>query len=289
VAFYLFRPSPVQRLQAYLGKDLRAASEDEQIEFDGLIRQLAPDARAFHPSSPSLTLNPRDWWDSLRAKPAAHVRRSWYLWRVPNGQGQDRLVLFQGEPLWVFPSSSSARIYVFDLDGRLITKCEFPTGYRMSIGDAHYLKDSGHGVPCLLVDSDGFITVQYYVFLDDTFALVRLEDSEGRPVPNFFGSWDDRIGPSAPKRTPEQWEAALRSSDPREVLRTLAWVGGHHPDPQFAQERGEAEEAEDARRALATRARPEVRSAVEALTRSEDSWVQEAAQRAREAIERRNR
>lgn len=38
---WLFSPTPVQRLQAYIGQDLRELSEDEQIDFDGLIGQLA--------------------------------------------------------------------------------------------------------------------------------------------------------------------------------------------------------------------------------------------------------
>src|SRR5262249_1292298 len=40
--FWLCCPSPVQRLQPYLDKDLRKLSEDEQISFDRLIGHLAP-------------------------------------------------------------------------------------------------------------------------------------------------------------------------------------------------------------------------------------------------------
>jgi hypothetical protein len=288
VTFYLCRPSPVQRLQAYLGKDLRALSEDEQIEFDSLIAQLAPEARAFRASTGPLTGNPREWWDCLTAKPVAHVRRSWYLWRVPNGHGQDRLVLFQGEPLWVIPSSSSARIYVFDPEGRLLTKCEFPTGWRITIKDARWLEDSGHGFPCLRVCSAASINgadiaSQYYAFLDDNFALVRLETSAGADVPIFWSGSNHDIGPPAPKRTPEQWEMALRSSNQAQVLQTLVWLGGHHPDLPFLEKYGAPGQFEEATRALATRARPEVRSVVETLTRSEDLWLREAAQTAWEA------
>jgi hypothetical protein len=54
--FWFSRPSPVQRLQPYLGQDLRALSEDEQIAFDGLVGALVPEARVF-----SRPTRPRTW------------------------------------------------------------------------------------------------------------------------------------------------------------------------------------------------------------------------------------
>ena len=287
-ALYLFRPGPVQRLQPYIGKDLRALSEDEQIKVDELIGCLAPEAKQFEPPTRTRprSFDPLAWRDYFNAKPKLNdipeglFFRSWYLWRV-----QERLVLFQGRPLFMIPGSSSARIYIFDTVGRQLTKNEFQTGWRIDIDDARWVADSGHGFPCLLVESSpailgGGITCQYYAFLQDSFALVRLEDRTGKVVPVDYDSPSHAIGPAVPERTPDQWEAVLHSSDHAEVLRTLVWLGGRHSDPPPNGDDSYIERFEEANRALVTRRRPGVRTAVEALSRSEDGWVREAAQHA---------
>jgi hypothetical protein len=219
------------------------------------------------------------------------MRWSWYLWRVTDVQGQRRLVLFQGTRLWSIPGSSYAHIFVFDTEGRPLSGCEFSIGQRIEIEDARWQEDSGHDLPCLLVCSapsinGADITSQYYAFLDGTFALVRMEDSAGNFVPVNYHNPDHTIGPPVPERTAEQWEAAMRSSDRAEVLRTLVWLGGFHSDPPLREEGLYVERFEDASRALEARSRPGVRSAVEALTRSEDRWVREAAQHASQVIRR---
>jgi hypothetical protein len=286
------RRAVVERLQPYLDRDLRDLSEDEQIEFDNLVGHLAASAKVFHYPDPPQTRDAGDWLAYLRAKPSAPLSRSWYLWRVVDGQGRPRLVLFQGTPLWFIPGSSSARIFVFDARGHLLTECAFPTGWRITIAGARWLEDSGHGFPCLLVVSvpnfgGADVVAQYYAFLDETFALVRMVDSTGNVVPVNYHSPNHTIGPAVPERTAEQWEAAVRSSDRAEVLRTLVWLGGGHSDPPLRtwKEYG-VERFEDASRALEARARPEVRSAVEALTRSEDHWVWEAAREASDVMQR---
>lgn len=294
--YYLSRPSPVQRLQPYLGQDLRALSGDEQIKFDGLIGRLAPGARVYARPNPPKTMDPRDWWDYFSAPPRSinffgHVE-SWYLWRVANEHDRARLVLFQGQPLWCIPGSSSARIFVFDVEGKLLTESEFETGYRITIEDARWLEDSAHGFPCLLVCSGASIngrdiTSQYYAFIEDTFALVRLEDSAGEFAPVYYDHANPCVGPRVPERSVQEWQTALCSENRVEVLRTLVWLGGSHSNPPLRDEN--LESYENAVRAMQTRDRPGVRSAVEVLTCSEDRWVREAAQHAWAAIQGGNR
>lgn len=287
---YVARPSPVQRLEPYLDRDLRTLSEDEQIKFDGLIGQLAPEASVLIRPSPPKTWNPRDWYDYLMTPPMTLLScHSWYFWRVTNEHGEARLVLFQGWPLDTIPGGSSARIFVLDGEGRALTQTEFQTGYRITIDDASWLQDSGHGFPCVLVYSGSVINGsdiarQYYAFLDETFALVRLEHSNGKLVRNEYCWPDHTIGPGVPERTPQEWEAALRSPNRAEVLHCLVWLGGKHCDLLHRDVRQEGEPRRDAERVLATRGRSGVQSVVEALTRSEDRWVREAAQAAWDAI-----
>jgi hypothetical protein len=188
----------------------------------------------------------------------------------------------------MIPDASSAHVFVFDADGRRLTDSEFLTGWRINIEDAAWLTDSDHGFPCLLVRSSTAFTGheirQYYALLQDSLAVVRLEDSEGKADLVDYHSPNHTIGPAVPKWAPEQWEAALRSSNRAEVLRTLVWLGGHHSNPPLHEPNLSVEPFEDAALVLMTRRRPGVRSAVEALTHSDDGWVQEAAQHAWEAI-----
>ena len=291
-AVYLTRPTPVQRLQPYLGQDLRTLSEDDQIKFDGLIRRLAPEASRFTPRDRPRNWDQGAWRDYLTAKKDTPLfsPRSWYLWQVQNRQGQERLVLFQGKALFMIPDASSAHVFVFDAEGRRLTESEFLTGWRINIDDACWLVDGSHGFTCMLVCSGPSIggediVRQYYALLQESFALVRLEDSEEKSVQVDYHTPNHTIGPPVPKRAPEQWEAVLGSSDNAEVLRTLVWLGGHHSDPPLDEKGLGVERFEDATRALATRCRPGVRSAVEALTCSEEAWVREAAQNAWEAIQ----
>lgn len=297
IVCWFFSPTLIQQLQPYLGQDLRNLSEGEQLRFDRLIGNLAPDARVFHKPSQAQGLNPRGWWDYYTAKPQPpwFGPESWYLWQVVNDQGQGRLVLFQALPLRMIPGASSARLFVFDRDGHRLKDCEFQTGWRIDIKDARWLEDCGHGFSCVLVNSSASINGcdiarQYYAFLDDAFVLVRLEDSQGDFLPVNYRNPNFTIGPAIPDRTAAQWEAALRSPNRAEVLRTLIWLGGIHLDPPLPNDKTICIEAfEDAMRAKETRTRPGVYAAVEALTKTDDPWFRDAVKHAQEAIEGRDR
>src|SRR5262249_12239573 len=156
-----------------------------------------------------------------------------------------RLILFEGMHLWRIPGASRARISVMDSKGRRLVVSEFSTGWRIDIDGARWFEDAGHGFPGVLICSTpsiqgANIVSQYYAFLDEGFALVRLQDSEGNFVPVNFEHTHSTIGPSIPRRTAEQWEAALHSSVPSEVIRTLVWLGGY--PTRFGAEQGNGEQ-----------------------------------------------
>jgi hypothetical protein len=281
----------VDRLQPFIGKDLRTLSEAEQIKFDNIIGRLIPQARVFDYATMPRALDLSDWRDYLTAKPVAKRypffdQKSWYLWKVHGGQGETRLILFQGRNSFVIPGGSGARIFVTDTKGNLLTESNFSTGWRIDIHDARWLEDGGHGFPCLVVSSSpcmggGNMDSQYYALLDDTLALVRLEDSTGKIDSADYRYPNHTIGPSVPTRTAEKWEAALHSPEASEVLRTLVWLGGDHLDlPVRDGEHVYVGALENAFLVRTVRARPSVRTAVETLTRCEDIWVKEAAQQA---------
>jgi len=114
--------------------------------------------------------------------------------------------------------------------------------------------------------------LQHYQLIQDQFILVRIEDQLGRPVANEYENRDSMLGPPFPNRTPEEWEASLRSPNVAEVLRTLMWLGGRHGPVR----RGTLAN-EDASQFAQTRRRPDLVRRLEELTRSPHPWVAEAA------------
>src|SRR5262245_52996507 len=92
-AFYDPRPNPVDRLQPFIGKDLRMLSEEERAEFDDIISALLPQANeVIRPKMPR-SLNLREWLDYFAAKPVRfRFFSNWYLWKTVNGQGKIRLI-----------------------------------------------------------------------------------------------------------------------------------------------------------------------------------------------------
>jgi hypothetical protein len=130
-----------------------------------------------------------------------------------------------------------------------------------------------------------FKAAERYAIVANDVALVRMEDSEGRPIVQNYHNPNHTIGPACPLRTVADWEAALQSRDMAEVLRTLVWLGGMHSDPPIenAGNLG-VEDAEDAKRALDVRRSPAVEQAIGTLVKSKDEWVVDAARQALRAV-----
>jgi hypothetical protein len=123
-------------------------------------------------------------------------------------------------------------------------------------------------------------SIEYYAFLADGPALIRLERRTGESVPNPYLRGDP-IGPPPVTRTPVEWERRLSSERPREVLAALVWLGGIH-SPSTAG----SESVEQVATFSETSGRPGVRQKLRDLSRSPHPWIADAAEQARRRPEK---
>ena len=230
--------------------------------------------------------------DLVAAKPERlfGFEANWFVWRVPTGNGE-RLVLFQGERIWSIPGTSNARVYLFDMAGRLAGQSSFSTGWRIDIVDAEIVTDKIEGETLIRVSTapvinGADIAKQYYAIVDDAPVLLRLEDSSGACLANVYSAPNHTIGPEAVARTETEWVRALADPRATEVLRTLAWIGGHHYNPPLENPFGiHIEDFNQATLHLKVRDNPQTKSSVLALTVNANVWISEAARLALATIE----
>jgi streptogramin lyase len=201
--------------------------------------------------------------DVVDERPSFVHSQFWQLWRVRDERGQELLVLLQGHPTITIPGESFATVFVLDSEGKQVSRSHFSAGYRIVINDARLVNDPNIGSPCFEIQSTRAINGddvghQYYAVIGSETALIRLEDSQGNLIRGKV-RMGRSIGPNFPDRTDDEWELALRSKSPAEVLRTLAWLNGIHIQD------------------LGVLNRPSIRKTLEELAASDDVWLRSAA------------
>jgi hypothetical protein len=249
----------VAPLERYGGRNLRDLGPAEKERLEKLLAGCLPEAH--RPGAP---------W----------AFEPWAVWRHPAGSGH---ILFQGKDLFVIPGESEAAVHFFDQAGRLVGSVAFSTGWRIGLTSANLHHEPALGGDVIEVCSGPAIggadvARQFYGLFGSRVALLRLEDSAGAPAANDYRWPNHTIGPRVPMRTAEEWEAALLSGRPMEVLEALVWLGGEHRDPSADVAPGvHTERLEEARLVAAVRQRPSVRNAVRDLARSDSRWIEQAA------------
>jgi hypothetical protein len=219
--------------------------------------------------------NDRQWLGSFEAC---------RLWRVPRREGGTLQIIFAKQTMIIIPSHSSVRMDLFDGEDRHLRTQVFRTGWRIAVWDAECQTETDHGFPVVRVISypviNGMpITGQVYALAGDDLFLIRLEDSEGKIVRNwYFRDSEPDFGAPMPRSSLAQWEKGLLSSDKVDVLRRLMWLGGVHRRSEPPVREGYAgEDAEDSKLFEKLHAHDGIRRAIAGLQKSEDPWIHEAA------------
>jgi len=249
-------------LLAYVDKAIRKLDAVSREKFLKLIREKLP-------KTPP---NDKAW----RTDP-------WFVWQIDTRQGEKRFVVFGGQHLCSIPGESHGSIHVFDEHGTLLSASEFSTGWRIDLLSATCTEKNPLDEPMIEVRSSAVINGrdvrrQFYGFVGDRAATLRLEDSGYHLLRNIYYAPNHTIGPPPPRRTAEEWEAALRSENPCEVLEALVWLGGVHwdlsrkPEPDVYHET-----AQEAGLFKAVHEREGVRKRLSELAHSEIEWVRQAA------------
>ncbi|MHC5079573.1 MAG: hypothetical protein ACYTHN_11170 [Planctomycetota bacterium] len=254
-------------LESHIGKDLRKLDAEKRKGVETLITGLLG-------SMPGLRKEEIPGFDS------------WSILRYPAGEGRAPfLLIFQALQLVPVPSDFPVRLSRFSSEGRPLGSTTFSVGWRLFPQQVEVLPAGDRGFPVLVVRTEPAIAgrdvaKQYYTFIGDEIALVRIENAEGEGIRNIFGAPNHTLGPPVPVRSVKAWERALASKELPEVLRTLVWLAGVHRDPAKPIPKVSHESQEDAKFVLAFRSREKVRGRLRDLAKSPNPWVREAAEQA---------
>ncbi len=207
--------------------------------------------------------------------------------KMPNAEGRISYVLIEESPAVVIPGETGLSVHVFSPEGRILSSSAFSSGWRIFLTGmkVKYMPEVGREV--LEVSSQPSlngrdVAKEYYALIGEKLLLVRLEDSAGRLIRNYYGAPNHTFGPTITGRTAAEWELALESLDEAEVLAALVWVGGEHWDPREHSPDYKHEEMSEARLADEVRSLDGVKARLGELVRSENAWVRGAAESAAE-------
>jgi len=264
----IWREIQLWRFKSYVGKDIRKLPEAEQLAFRQIVKSLLN-----KPREELLWFGPEDW----------------FVWRVNSDLGP-RLMLFQGRPLFMIPGQSSADVHLFTESGVLMGTTHLATGWRINIENAELLTDQLPGEYVIRVDTSteingADITKQYYALLADKVALIRMENSQGEMVANWYGAPNHTIGQEIDVNEDSDFVAALGHQRATEVLRSLVWLGGSHGKPNRNPGNVSVEEYEQAALHERLIRQAATRRAVDKLIEHSNRWIAEAARQAKQVIE----
>ena len=220
--------------------------------------------------------------ESLRGKPENPFLSPGLFSRLLTSDGDHKYVLIEESPLVMIPGGSGLGISLFTTDGKLIDSSEFEAGWRIALSEIRLVLVNGIRGEVLEVDCVPFINgadiaKQYYALIGNKMKLIRLEDSNGVLVRNYYGSPNHTIGFVQTGRSADDWQETLVSNDLAEVLATLTWLGGGHLNPGEAEPNYMHEDLSEARVVEEVRARTAVKAAVNGLKHSQNRWIREAA------------
>jgi hypothetical protein len=209
--------------------------------------------------------------------------------RVSTFPGEERYVLVEESPLVYIPGDSRLQISIFYLDGTLLDSSEFGAGWRISLSGIRFTRVNGISGDVLEVKSAPHINgadigKQYYAVIGDKMRLIRLEDSNGGLIANYYSSPNHTIGFTEVGRSAEEWENSLITKDEAQSLATLTWLSGFHLNIDEGAPNYVHEDLSEARLVEEVRARPGVKKIVNALKDANNPWLREAARLAAEQM-----
>jgi hypothetical protein len=257
----------------------------------------------------------------------AGVEKFWLDFRLLTGDAPEETKPFEsleawavsrfrsGNAEWAFieayrgynvPDVSAVRVHVFDKEWKRLARHSFPTGYRFFLNQATVRKDDALQQDLLVVKvtstgpflvlpngeqkpafEQGDFQRQYYAFLDDRMALIRLEDNNEKLVRNNYCWSTPMKGGEIPKRSSDQWIMSLASDSVAQQLATLVWLSGTHlKSTEQRYQNVNQESIEDSSLFESLQNNDTVRKTLTELQNSEVKWVNEYAKL---AIDSRNK
>lgn len=245
-----------QEVLAYVGSNLSEDTPADGRDFAALRREQQRVRELLDSLLPSKIVSERGSVARLRP---------WCVAAAQVGNGL-RVIVVEAAANNMPTGSDEVFVHLFGDAGGYISSCRFRTGSKVCISGASVSSVNSHRFPIIAFHCDQRMRRQLYAVYKDDVVLVRLEGDSSTLVANNYFDTYRTSGPTPPLRSASEWEDALRSTEPAEVLRTLTWLAGKHdPDPS--------------KPTLASRvlARDGVGAVLSGLATSPDPWIQEAA------------
>ncbi|MCI0340015.1 MAG: hypothetical protein L0216_02495 [Planctomycetales bacterium] len=146
----------------------------------------------------------------------------WRVFRVEPPVGAVAVLALDGPEsgIHMIPNHEIVWLHALDTEGRHLWTCRFAAGWRFWLGDARLRADPKTG-PQLVLSGGSWVPgkgpgQEYYAIREDGIVLVRIENEEGLALRNQFWAENLVIGPPVQERASQDWEGALRSTDPIE-------------------------------------------------------------------------
>lgn len=259
VSVFRMSAAPWRGLDDFTGKDLRKLDKATDERLYESLKPIFPKFQSFGSWGP----------------------RPWALAKFDNGREPLRWVCFEVDTTLPHPGTTRLKLHTWNAATRKVRVSEFTTGCRVyvkgfalkkrSISDGLLLElETGYGGP------EKPVGRQVYARLGDEWVLIRVE-WEGKAGPPKYAWRPSRAGPEyRPFELPSVLDS-LDSDNAVEQLLALTWLGAFHQvrrDPaewRYGQAQGDVDFVE------AARSHPGIRARVEALTKSSEPWVAEAA------------
>jgi hypothetical protein len=258
-------PATWQRILSLEGKDLNKLDDKTRQEIISFLESADPTERNIPPPYVG------------KGTPPFYPMP--YFWKFETSTKSVRYVFVGTRGLVIIPGDSRAEAFVFDGVGKLLSYSEFSLGWRENVEEVSLIRTSSLNMPLIKIVThySDWGKDQYYTVVDDHLALIRLEGN-GKPARNRFVATNWTKGPLMPERTPEEWEQALLSNNPGEILSTLMWIGGKHWDLKINYDRPSPIVKQNAELVTKVRAREGVQQRLQELSQSENKWIREAAE-----------
>lgn len=251
-------------LREYIGRDLKNTSERELNRLQVALRRLDP-------SRPD------------GGQPGIQCPR--YVWSAGSADQTPVLLVMDTDRFEMHPGSTAISLTAFDADGGVRARGQINIGWRTYLKQARLEPFADGAEPAIALEcvlNHGPDTIFFYLArVGDRFDLVRAAPP-GKPAwRNGYHARHFTRGTPPPVQDADAWEADLGSGDRARVLRALVWLGGYHSTIREGEPAHPSHEtAAEANLARAVRARPGVIAKLQALGKSGDEWVKEAAHQA---------
>jgi hypothetical protein len=194
-----------------------------------------------------------------------------YFWKPGIAQRQVTQIALYLADVFRIPGGTYGGLQLLNAQGREVKAWKFQLGWRNRLGQATLTYSQDFAADLLTISTTPVINGRdiakiYFTLRDQQLHLIRIEDPNGKLIPNHYAFPNYEIGVPPPLA---DVEPNLHSQHPDEVLSALILLGGTHIDADSM-----SPYAAEIDRNLA---KPTILQQIKTLTNANNPWIREAA------------